>query len=257
MKVELRFYKRYDADLLSLHETGASLTSLTKAAVIAYANGKRARYMVPKCKRFSFDGRRTVRLHMIIEDPRTVELLSHIKNSYINQFCKTVLRDALVTQCIGTYISSSYGLNAENGRLQEIMAELPEDTIILNGKKKRVSINDILKGNGTIKASKRSSKQNEGTEKAIEKIIETAAGPLTVAEHIHSTDNRSKRNQNVKAIDTATDDPLNRWFTNNSGDKQDTHRFTEAKPVPKDEEIEDGDNNIEDFMNMFESITNL
>lgn len=256
MKVELRFYKRYDADLLSLHETGVSLSALTKAAVIAYANGQRARYMMPKCKSMNFDDRRTVRLRMSIDDQRTQELLSHIKNSYRNQFCKTVLRDALVTQCIGTYISSSYDLNAENGRLQEMMNDLPEGTVVLNGKKKRRFINDILKEPGTIETPTPRLKEKKDKSKVIDMILKPVQTPVPApADNRNITDIKDARPKKRTAI--PDEKATIRAAVLNGGDNDEPvmHRFGTFEPVP---ENKNNSNSIdEDFMDMFESITNL
>lgn len=118
MNVEIRLYKRFDADLISLYEAGYSVTMMMKEAVIGFANGSPIHFYVDEITDFQMGVDSTFRSRFSIPDSdvKTVYMLKHLKPRCRNAFCKAVLRNSLVQQNLTCFFTdaSLYQLQGEN-----------------------------------------------------------------------------------------------------------------------------------------------
>lgn len=125
MNIEVRVYKRYDTDILALHDAGYSITKMMTDAVIAYANGRPCHFFVDEILPFDMNDKKNVRLRLKINnnDYNTIRLLKDIKHGYKSNFCKQVLRNAMIQQNLTCYFSDMSFLplheaNANNLNMQ-------------------------------------------------------------------------------------------------------------------------------------------
>ena len=100
MDIEIRLYKIYDADLISLAAAGYSIATMMRDAIVAYANGAPLHYYIDEVIDADFNIIKTVhtRFSVPASEAKAVYMLKHIKHRSRNMFCKAVLRDALVQQ---------------------------------------------------------------------------------------------------------------------------------------------------------------
>jgi hypothetical protein len=107
MVVEIRIYKRYDADLYSLAESGYSVVQLLSDAVTSYAHGEPFMVYAPDAPLFDVNNKKTIHTRFSIpeSDTATCRLLRSIKTTYRNTFCKMVLRNAFLQQNIAGFFS--------------------------------------------------------------------------------------------------------------------------------------------------------
>lgn len=151
LHVELRLYKRFDADLLSLYEFGVPITEIAKRAVVAYAHGEPLEYLIGRGEPFDFNDKKSVHLRLTIRDEKAEQLLLQIKHGFRNQFVKTLVRNALKELPLAPFFSGPSYIDAENERIQKAVRaryeDGNEDVIILDGyRKKRDHKSEILKG---------------------------------------------------------------------------------------------------------------
>ncbi len=105
MNVEIRIYKRFDTDLLALHTSGFSVTRMMNDALVAYATGKPYHVLIGEMAPFELSDKATVRVRLpVTEHVSEVRgVLSSIKKGYRSNFCKQLLRNALVQQNLTCY----------------------------------------------------------------------------------------------------------------------------------------------------------
>ena len=76
MRVELKLYKNYDADLISLNANGISVTMLMKKALEYYVRGQQITFVVPNAIPFTLkEKKRTYHLLFEIKDKTSVDFL--------------------------------------------------------------------------------------------------------------------------------------------------------------------------------------
>lgn len=107
MNIEVRIYKRFDTDLLALHDAGYSISKMMAEALCSYANGLPCHFFVDEIIPFDLNDKKTVQVRLKIKDSdfNTVNLMHHIKHGYRSNVCKQILRNALVQQNIVCYLS--------------------------------------------------------------------------------------------------------------------------------------------------------
>ncbi len=107
MKVEVRLYKRFDVDLVSMVDAGYPVSTMMKDALISYANGDPIHYLIDENLEYSFRNKNSVRFRLTIpnEERNAIYVLQSIKHGYRNNFLKSLLRNALVQQNLGCYFS--------------------------------------------------------------------------------------------------------------------------------------------------------
>ena len=108
MDVEVRFYKAFDIDIISLEAAGYPVKEMTETALNAYANGNPVHFLIDVPISSDFNSLKTfhTRLKIADSDVRTIHMLKNIKNRYRNAFCKTILRDALIQQNLTVFFAN-------------------------------------------------------------------------------------------------------------------------------------------------------
>lgn len=109
MNVEIRVYKRYDTDLLALHDCGFSLTKMMKDALVHYANGTPYHLYIDEYIPFDLSDKKSIRVRLSIknDDMATISLLNATKKGYRSNFCKLILRNALLQQNLVCYLKDN------------------------------------------------------------------------------------------------------------------------------------------------------
>lgn len=107
MRINLRVYKRWDPDIIALHEAGYPVGIMMKMALINYANGTPLFYYLDEIVPVNIDDRETY--HMLISIPNTeknvVYMMTHLKNRTKSSFVKMVFRNALISQNLGVFFT--------------------------------------------------------------------------------------------------------------------------------------------------------
>lgn len=148
MRVELKLYKNYDADLISLNANGISVTMLMKKALEYYVRGQQITFVVPNAIPFTLkEKKRTYHLLFEIKDKPSVDFLKReIKEGWRTAFFKTLVRSCLLTPQIAVFLRNDTTIKKETERIKLIRLEGLENVVLLEPKKsKRITIDDILK----------------------------------------------------------------------------------------------------------------
>ena len=148
MRVELKLYKNYDADLISLNANGISVTMLMKKALEYYVRGQQITFVVPNAIPFTLkEKKRTYHLLFEIKDKQSVDFLKReIKEGWRTAFFKTLVRSCLLTPQIAVFLKNDTTIKKETERIKLICLEGLENVVLLEPKKnKRITIEDILK----------------------------------------------------------------------------------------------------------------
>lgn len=148
MRVELKLYKNYDADLISLNANGISVTMLMKKALEYYVRGQQITFVVPNAIPFTLkEKKRTYHLLFEIKDKQSVDFLRReIKEGWRTAFFKTLVRSCLLTPQIAVFLKNDTTIKKETERIKFIRLEGLENVVLLEPKKsKRITIDDILK----------------------------------------------------------------------------------------------------------------
>lgn len=129
MRVYVRYYKRFDADLYSLWVRGISLSPILEDALYAYAHREPYKLLIPqsfKCdlnaQRYNqrMDESEYIVKAMVISDPESVKLLKRVKRGYRNSFCKMLLREAMVHQMLGAFFTDDDDIEYEQEKLDDV-----------------------------------------------------------------------------------------------------------------------------------------
>lgn len=148
MRVELKLYKNYDADLISLNANGISVTMLMKKALEYHVRGQQITFVVPNAIPFTLkEKKRTYHLLFEIKDKPSVDFLRReIKEGWRTAFFKTLVRSCLLTPQIAVFLKNDTTIKKETERIKLIRLEGLENVVLLEPKKnKRITIDDILK----------------------------------------------------------------------------------------------------------------
>ena len=148
MRVELKLYKNYDADLISLNANGISVTMLMKKALEYYVRGQQITFVVPNAIPFTLkEKKRTYHLLFEIKDKQSIDFLKReIKEGWRTAFFKTLVRSCLLTPQIAVFLKNDITIKKETERIKLIRLEGLENVVLLEPKKsKRITIDDILK----------------------------------------------------------------------------------------------------------------
>lgn len=170
MKVELKLYKTFDADLISLNSNGISISALIKTALYSYARGEITRFYVPECKPFELDGRRRfIHIATNIDDPVSIDFLKHqLKPRQRAAFLRTLLRECLVTQQLGAFLKNDAWIARETARMQKIDVSTMKNAVELKfEERKHDYISKILKPAGGAKAPSTATIKSDGESRPI------------------------------------------------------------------------------------------
>ena len=134
MKVSIKILRQFDSDLLMLREAGYSLSRLMRDSVSAFANGRNLKIHFDRAdpNRFVFTDMKSYRFNLNFddEDTKVAELLSHVEPRFKSAFCKTILRNALVTENICVFVDNK---EAVNRLLHEDVTDVSIGRYILKG----------------------------------------------------------------------------------------------------------------------------
>lgn len=153
MVVEIRMYKRFDADLVALCDAGYPITTMLQNAIVNYANGNPVFYYIDEIVPFDLNGKLNVHTRFTVPDSdvKTCFMLRHIKPRMRNSFCKDVLRNSLVQQNLSAYFTdaSLYPVHGANLSVRNI--GLLPNVVPLSSIKRNREVN-ILGNTLTVKA---------------------------------------------------------------------------------------------------------
>lgn len=109
MVIEIRLYKRYDADLVALYDSGVNIMSMMAKAVIGYAHGVPVHFIVDEPGLFNDRDKKTFRSRFEVpnSDQDAIRLMKGIKRGYRNSFCKMLLRNALIQQNLSGFFADA------------------------------------------------------------------------------------------------------------------------------------------------------
>lgn len=157
MYVELRYYKRFDPDLIALYESGINFNDYLPDIIMAYTKGWEYHLLVPFCPACDLDERKLIHTRVRIRDPASIELLKKVKIGYRNTFCKLLIRNALVRQSFGVFFSDPFLIEKENISVSSINQDRMENmvtAVIRKGnihKRKKITDEPDLKPKGITK----------------------------------------------------------------------------------------------------------
>lgn len=107
MKVDVYVYKRFDTDILSLHDAGYDISRMIKDSLKAYANGQPLKIFIEETVPLDLNNKKSFRLRITIDksDENVVSLIEKVKHGYRSNFCKQILRNALLQQNLVCYMA--------------------------------------------------------------------------------------------------------------------------------------------------------
>lgn len=122
MYLEIRYYKRFDPDLIALIQNGVDLTSQLPAIIKAYAHGETYHFYVPSsfCKTVDLNEQKQIHNRVTITDEKSIQLLSKVREGYRNTFCKILLREALLHQNLSAFFLDQEIIQKECARVQNM-----------------------------------------------------------------------------------------------------------------------------------------
>ena len=226
MRQILRFYKRYDLDLLALRIQGISLPRLGKIALEAYAHGKRPVIVLPageqlnmdtlqntlqKQKRILTTGQKnevfSFKCEFTTHDPKAENVLKNVKNMYRNQFIKTLIRNMLAEQSLTPFFVSKDYINNENDYLGSLDRMDISDRIDIPMSNSKVNVYDYLKAPKNTEETQKTQPKTVTKAPAIQKpsqiLEEKTKKASEVKETPVITSNEAKK---VPVYETITDE---------------------------------------------------
>lgn len=135
MRVIMRFYKSHDADLIALQKNGFSLPKLARKVIEGYANGERIKVLTPACSKTDISSLDTLRCDFSTSDIKTIRLLESIEKKRRNQFCKAMIRNALIEQPITIFFTDPEIIEMENSFLRDRKEDCTVVTLPLRNRK--------------------------------------------------------------------------------------------------------------------------
>lgn len=124
MRVEVRVYKLFDIDIVSLMNAGFPVAAMMKEAIISFAHGTPVKYLIDQDVSFDLSCKKSIHTAFDIpqDDEVTIRLLKSIIKGYRNMFCKMVFRNSLVIQNLQGFIGnqSLYSSSVKNTLLKSV-----------------------------------------------------------------------------------------------------------------------------------------
>lgn len=250
MKIEIRIYKRYDMDLVSLSDAGYPLATMLKEAVCGYANGQPVHFFIDEYTPFDLNDKKSFRTRFTVpdDDVNTIYLLTHIKHTWRNSFCKAVLRNALVQQSLTGFFSDENLVRLHQTNLLSKNINALQNVVSCSS----IRENRIVQfGSRTIEIDK--SKESIKLDKAfVKKTIQVTATPPPDTLSTMSV-------TQIPAIVEETETTINHLSPNNSDENSE---YTEDRIIDTLSEnsddsspiVEESGEDLDDFMNAFNNI---
>lgn len=231
--INMRLYRRFDADLIALNEMGIYVNVLAEILLVLYARGKHVRILPDKCEPFDINEKKCIHLSVNVR-PEAVDLVRQIKRGYRNQFCKSLVRDALLLDPLWPFLTKQMYLDEENRRIQEHA----EDAIVLTPLMRKKDYRMMLLGDTSKKKEESPKEKKETTPKQ---------------EHRQETKQEEKSTQ-------APPDPAPASYERKSKEEelrekaQTTHMLRRPKPKIDEKKVEEDEDEYQDFMDSFEQL---
>lgn len=197
MLVEVRIYRRHDADLIMLKSYGVNISKMMRLALENYVAGQRIKFRLPDSHACDISNCSMLRYRLNIQNPEVIKLLKSIKHGYRNQFCKALLRDMLDCGSLGVYLGTEETIEFENKRIRT-EAMVADDELGLISKRNQITKNIQFKKRERVQAEKISKtldnvekeerKEEERNKKIIEGIFDKKTVPDEPAEPMFGID---------------------------------------------------------------------
>lgn len=205
MFVEMRYYKRFDSDLLALFETGINLNEYIPDILKSYAGGNEYHLYVPFCRNHDMNGQQLVHKRVIISDTSSVKLLKGIKHGYRNAFCKMLIREALVYQNLGVFFADQEMVCRENVRIHEKDLSTYKNLVIAQISNSKKNIEEKVLGDRTTKKgraleTKHTTITNTKSENIIEKEANVVPGEPSLQEQQNELFAKLKKAQHTEEL---------------------------------------------------------
>ena len=155
--INMRLYRRFDADLIALHESGIPVNVLAEVLLELYANGKYVTIIPEGCQPFDVGKRKNIHLTVNVKPGAASKLVSQIRYGFRNQFCKSLIRDALRTDPLWVYFSNDEYTETENQRIKDFARQ--GNVIVLPAGLRRKDYRALLTGEEVTKRRKKKTEQ--------------------------------------------------------------------------------------------------
>lgn len=117
MLVEIRIYRRHDADLIMLKSYGVNISKMMRLALENYVEGERIKFRLPSAQSCDISKCSMLRYRLNIKNPKVIQMLKSVKRGYRNQFCKALLRDMMDSMALGVYFEDDASVSFESDRI--------------------------------------------------------------------------------------------------------------------------------------------
>ena len=258
MVIEIRLYKRYDMDLVALVDAGYPVSTMIKESLIAYANGNPISYLIDENIAFDLNGKESVRTRIVIPESETnlIYLLKHIKHRTRNNFCKMVLRNALINQNLGAFfaVDSLFQLQKRDidNNILKFQNTIKLSTIkkerkikfagkVVTKKQNKVNLDPII----FDKPTEEFDKPTEEKEKNIDNIAKKNRSDSNITNYMPGTDIRNSETNNNTQYLKDYDTNIN---------VKDNVRVTNEEYTTKDKQENKDVVDMNDFLNAFDML---
>ncbi|WP_027438703.1 hypothetical protein [Lachnospira multipara] len=262
MVIEIRLYKRYDMDLVALVDAGYPVSTMIKESLIAYANGNPISYLIDENIAFDLNGKESVRTRIVIPESETnlIYLLKHIKHRTRNNFCKMVLRNALINQNLGAFfaVDSLFQLQKRDidNNILKYQNTIKLSTIkkerkikfagkVVTKKQNKVNLDPIIFDKPTEEFDKPTEEKGRNVDNIVNNIVKKNKPDNNIANYMPDTDiKNSETNNNTQY--------LKDYDTNIN--VKDNVRVTNEEHTTKDKQESKDVVDMDDFLNAFDML---
>lgn len=247
--INMRLYRRFDADLIALHESGIPVNVLAEILLEIYAKGKHVTLIPDGCEQFDVGKRKCMHLSVNVRSKEAEMLVRQIKRGYRNQFCKSLVRDALRTIPLWVYFSKDEYVSDEDRRLREFGNEnsvviLPHG---LRRKAYRTLILNAATDIGTEEAFSDENIQTQKSEKVRKKKNKNKQKP--------KEEKTINREENTRIQNQFSDD-IEGWDKEYKGTPQNRKNETQSK-VEEPQEPQEQKNDEDAMSELMKSFNSL
>lgn len=110
MFIDIRLYKRFDMDIISLMDAGYNVKSIMEVSLVSFANGKAIAFVMDKIVKFKIAEKQTIHFRANIPDTdtRAVALMKAVNKGHRNSFCKALFRNSFAQQNLSGYFGEEW-----------------------------------------------------------------------------------------------------------------------------------------------------
>lgn len=245
--INMRLYRRFDADLIAIHESGIPVNVIAECLLDAYAQGKRVKIIPEGCEPFDVGKRKSIHLTVNVRSKEAKELISQIKRGYRNQFAKSLLRDALETIAVWVYFSDERYVSEENKRIQDNQ----EGVIVLPPGLRRKDYRNLINGDKVKTRKKKDKKQTTKPASNKTPLVEKEPDNRTDTPKQHEEDRKERPPVpipfNLEGWDTEETEPVETREATTENNTEDTNKTATTE---EDTVVDDA----QDFYDAFDSL---